>query len=164
MYTLMEKLKQQIKDYQLNAGKTYMSYQTDGYSQYQNYLYKRALYGLDALSEQELATICSKKKQRVVNVYKKAQVTLNKFKQQVTIQYSNFVFKTLFPKSPITSILLADTEVDETFKNTLTFKDLGITKDQIISIFIAEGVLPKNFLSLDKDPNALPRLKNAKEN
>jgi hypothetical protein len=81
----------------------------------------------------------------------------------VTIQYSNFVFKTLFPNSPLTSILLADTEVDENFKNTLTFKDLGITKDQIISIFIAEGVLPKNFLSLDKDPNALPRLKNAKK-
>jgi hypothetical protein len=163
MYITMEKLKQDVKNYQLNAGKTYMSYETDGYSQYQNYLYKRALYGLDALSEQELATICSKKKQRVVNVYKKAQVTLNKFKQMVTIQYSNFVFKTLFPNSPLTSILLADTEVDENFKNTLTFKDLGITKDQIISIFIAEGVLPKNFLSLDKDPNALPRLKNAKK-
>jgi hypothetical protein len=160
----MEKLKQQIKDYQLNAGKTYMNYETDGYSQYQNYLYKRALYGLDALSEQELATICSKKKQRVVNVYKKAQVTLNKFKQQVTIQYSNFVFKTLFPNSPITSILLSDTEVDETFKNTLTFKDLGITKDQIISIFITEGILPKNFLSLERDPNQLPRLKNQNKN
>jgi len=158
----MEKLKQQIKDYQLNAGKTYMNYETDGYSQYQNYLYKRALYGLDALSEQELATICSKKKQRVVNVYKRAQVTLNKFKQQVTIQYSNFVFKTLFPNSPITSILLADTEVDESFKNTLTFKELGINKDQIITIFINEGILPKNFLSLDKDPNSLPRLKTTK--
>jgi hypothetical protein len=158
----MEKLKQDVKNYQLNAGKTYMSYETDGYSQYQNYLYKRALYGLDALSEQELATICSKKKQRVVNVYKKAQFTLNKFKQMVTIQYSNFVFKTLFPNSPITSILLADTEVDETFKNTLTFKDLGITKDQIISIFISEGVLPKNFLSLERDPNQLPRLKTTK--
>jgi hypothetical protein len=158
----MEKLKQQIKDYQLNSNKTYMSYETDGYSQYQNYLYKRALYGLDALSEQELATICSKKKQRVINVYKRAQVTLNKFKQQVTIQYSNFVFKTLFPNSPITSILLADTEVDEKFKNTLTFKELGITKDQIITIFINEGILPKNFLSLERDPNQLPRLKNAK--
>ena len=158
----MEKLKQQIKDYQLNAGKTYMSYETDGYSQYQNYLYKRALYGLDALSEQELATICSKKKQRIVNVYKKAQVTLNKFKQQVTIQYSNFVFKTLFPNSPITSILLADTEVDESFKNTLTFKELGINKDQIITIFINEGILPKNFLSLERDPNQLPRLKTTK--
>jgi hypothetical protein len=162
MYKTMEKLKQDVKNYQLNAGKTYMSYETDGYSQYQNYLYKRALYGLDALSEQELATICSKKKQRIVNVYKKAQVTLNKFKQQVTIQYSNFVFKTLFPNSPITSILLADTEVDESFKNTLTFKDLGITKDQIITIFINEGILPKNFLSLERDPNQLPRLKTTK--
>jgi len=162
MYTTMEKLKQQIKDYQLNSGKTYMSYETDGYSQYQNYLYKRALYGLDALSEQELATICSKKKQRIVNVYKKAQVTLNKFKQQVTIQYSNFVFKTLFPNSPITSILLADTEVDKSFKNTLTFKELGINKDQIITIFINEGILPKNFLSLERDPNQLPRLKTTK--
>ena len=158
----MEKLKQQIKDYQLNSGKTYISYETDGYSYYQNYLYKRALYGLDSLSEQELATVCSKKKQRIVNVYKKAQITLNKFKQQVTIQYSNFVFKTLFPNSPITDLLLSDTEVDENFKNTLTFKDLGINKEQIISIFMAEGILPKNFLSLDKDPNQLPRLKNAK--
>ena len=158
----MEKLKQQIKDYQLNSGKTYMSYETDGYSQYQNYLYKRALYGLDALSEQELATVCSKKKQRIVNVYKKAQITLNKFKQQVTIQYSNFVFKSLFPNSPITDLLLSDTEVDENFKNTLTFKDLGITKDQIITIFMAEGILPKNFLSLERDPNQLPRLKTTK--
>jgi hypothetical protein len=162
MYKTMEKLKQQIKDYQLNSCKTYMSYETDGYSQYQNYLYKRALYGLDALSEQELATVCSKKKQRIVNVYKKAQITLNKFKQQVTIQYSNFVFKSLFPNSPITDLLLSDTEVDENFKNTLTFKDLGITKDQIISIFMAEGILPKNFLSLERDPNQLPRLKNEK--
>jgi hypothetical protein len=162
MYKTMEKLKQQIKDYQLSAGKMYMQYETDGYSQYQNYLYKRALYGLDALSEQELATICSKKKQRVINVYKRAQVTLNKFKQQVTIQYSNFVFKTLFPNSPITSILLADTEVDESFKNTLTFKELGINKDQIITIFINEGILPKNFLSLERDPNQLPRLKTTK--
>jgi len=162
MYKTMEKLKQQIKDYQLNAGKMYIQYETDGYSQYQNYLYKRALYGLDALSEQELATICSKKKQRIVNVYKRAQVTLNKFKQQVTIQYSNFVFKTLFPNSPITSILLADTEIDESFKNTLTFKELGINKDQIITIFINEGILPKNFLSLERDPNQLPRLKTTK--
>lgn len=156
----MEKLKQQIKDYQLSAGKMYMQYETDGYSQYQNYLYKRALYGLDALTQQELATMCSKKKQRIINVYKRAQVVLNKFKQELTIQYSNFIFKTLFPNSPLTDALLAHTETDEKFKNTLTFKDLGIEKKDIISIFIAEGILPKNFLSLDKDPNQLPRLKN----
>lgn len=158
----MEKLKQEIKAYQLESGKTYMQYETDNYSQYQNYLYKRALYGLDALTEQELATMCSKKKQRVINVYKRAQVTLNKFKQQVTIAQSNFIFKTLFPNSPITDFLLANTEIDENFKNTLTFKDLGITKEQIITIFMSEGILPKNFLSLERDPNQLPRLKNEK--
>jgi hypothetical protein len=156
----MEKLKQQIKDYQLSAGKMYMQYETDGYSQYQTYLYKRALYGLDALTQQELATMCSKKKQRIINVYKRAQLVLNKFKQELTIQYTNLLFKTLFPNSPITDALLANTETDEKFKNTLTFKDLGIEKKDIISIFIAEGILPKNFLSLDKDPNQLPRLKN----
>jgi len=155
----MERLKQQIKDYQLSAGKMYMQYETDGYSQYQTYLYKRALYGLDALTQQELATMCSKKKQRIINVYKRAQVVLNKFKQELTIQYTNLLFKRLFPNSPLTDALLANTETDEKFKNTLTFKDLGIEKKDIISIFISEGILPKNFLSLDKDPNQLPRLK-----
>lgn len=156
----MEKLKKQVRNYQLYAGKTYVQYESDGYSAYQNYLYKRALYGLDALTEKELATMCSKKKQRIINVYKRAQVTLNKFKQQLTIRYSNLIFETLFPNSPMTQFLLADTETDEKFKNTLTFKDLGIQKEQIITIFMAEGILPKNFLSLDKDPNQLPRLKN----
>ena len=155
----MEKLKQEIRNYQLSAGKMYMQYETDGYSQYQNYLYKRALYGLSALSEQELATMCSKKKQRVINVYKRAQVVINKLKQEFTIQYTNLLFQKLFPNSPLTDALLAHSETDDKFKNTLTFKDLGIEKKDIISIFISEGILPKNFLSLDRNPNQLPRLK-----
>ena len=156
----MEKLKQNIKEYQLNAGKTYTMYEQDDYNQYQNYLYKRALYGLNSLTEKELATICSKKKQRIINVYKRAQVVLNIFKQQATIGYTNFLFKTLFPNSPITQFLLSETKTDDKFKNTLTFKDLNISKDNIISIFIAEGILPKNFLSLEAPQNQLPRLKN----
>ena len=157
-----QKLVYSGSEYQFkNQRPTVMQYESDGYSQYQNYLYKRALYGLDALTEKELATMCSKKKQRIINVYKRAQLILNKFKQQITIQYSNFIFKTLFPKSPLTELLIAETETDDKFKNTLTFKDLGINKEQIITIFMAEGILPKNFLSLDKDPNQLPRLKNA---
>lgn len=154
----MEKLKKQVRNYQMRSH-TVMSYEQDGYSAYQNYLYKRALYGLDALTEKELATMCSKKKQRIINVYKRAQVTLNKFKQELTIKYSNFIFQTLFPKSPMTQFLLADNETDEKFKNTLTFKDLGIEKQDIIAIFIAEGILPKNFLDLKDAPLALPRLK-----
>jgi hypothetical protein len=159
MYT-MEKLKENVRNYQLNASTKTTQYLSDGYSQYQNYLYKRALYGLDSLDEKELVTMCSKKRQRIVNVYKRAQIIVNKLKQEITIQQSNFIFKTLFPNSPITEFLLSETETDEKFKNTLTFKDLNISKDQIISIFMAEGVLPKNFLSLEGPQNQLPRLKN----
>lgn len=155
----MEKLKKQVRNYQLYASKTYVQYEQDGFTSYQNYLYKRALYGLDALTEKELAAMCSKKKQRIINVYKRAQVTLNKFKQQLTIQYSNAIFSKFFPNSPITQFLLTDTETDEKFKNTLTFKDLGIEKQDIIAIFIAEGILPKNFFDLKDAPLALPRLK-----
>jgi hypothetical protein len=140
-----------------------ISYQQDRYNQYQNYLYKRALYGLSALTQDELATMCSKKKQRIINVYKKAQVVINKLKQQATISYTNFIFETLFPKSPITQALLAETETDDALINKLNFKDLGIEKSQIITIFIAEGVLPKNFLSLDGPQNQLPRLRNDKK-
>jgi hypothetical protein len=156
---IMEKLKKDIIKYQMRSD-TKMSYEQDIYNQYQNYLYKRALYGLNSLTQDELVTMCNKKKQRIVNVYKKAQTAINKLKQQVTINYSNFIFKTLFPNSPITDALLADTETDEKFVNTLNFKDLGIAKDQIIAIFISEGVLPKNFLSLTAPQNQLPRLKN----
>lgn len=155
----MEKLKQQVRDYQLHAGKTYMQYEQDKYSPYQNYLYKRALYGLEALEEKELATMCSKKKQRILNVYKRAQTVLNVFKQKRTIEYTNKFFKFLFPKSLITQTLTQLNETDEKFKNTLTFKDLNITKDDIIRIFIAEGILPKNFLSLKEAPVNLPMLR-----
>lgn len=149
-----------IENYQLrNQRLTVMQYEFDGYSQYQNYLYKRALYGLNALTQSEIAAMCGKKKQRVISVYKKAQAILNKFKQEVTIAKSNFIFQTLFPKSPITEFLLSETETDGKVINDLTFKDLNITKEQIISIFIAEGVLPKNFLSLEKNPNQTVKTK-----
>jgi len=158
---VMEKLKKQVRDYQLNGSKTYMSYEQDKYSVYQNYLYKRALYGLDALTEKELATMCGKKKQRILNVYKRAQTVLNVLKQKITIDYTNSIFLKLFPESKLTQSLLECTEVDEKFKNCLTFKDLNIGKDDIIRIFISEGILPKNFLSLQEAPINLPSLKNA---
>jgi hypothetical protein len=121
------------------------------------------LYGLSALTQDELATMCSKKKQRVINVYKKAQLVINKLKQEATIKYTNFIFETLFPNSPITQALISETETDDSLINKLNFKDLGIEKRDIITIFIAEGVLPKNFLSLEGPQNQLPRLRNDKK-
>ena len=145
----MEKLKQDVKNYMLYGDrKPYMQYEQDKYSEYQNYLYKRVLYGLDALKSEEVEKMCVKKKQRIVNVYKRAQLIINRYKQQLTIKHTNNFFEKLFPKSDITKTLLQIDNVDDTVKNMLTFKDLGITKDQLVDLFMKEGILPKNFLSL----------------
>ena len=151
--------KGKMESYQLYKGNTYTEYEKDNYNNYQNHLYKRALYGLSAFTQDELATMCSKKKQRVSKVYIKGQNIINLYKQKITNAYSNFIFKTLFPKSPLTHFLVETEETDVEFKNTLSFKELGISKDQIVNIFVAEGILPKNFHSLQRDTNALPRLR-----
>ena len=151
-----------LSDYQLNASNRVTKYEIDSYTQYQNHLYKRALYGLNAFTQQELATMCSKKKQRVTNVYLRGQKVINLYKQKLTVAYSNILFKTFFPDSPITNYLLGEQELDVKHTNTLTFKDLNISKEDIITVFMTEGILPKNFLSITVDPNALPRLRNAK--
>jgi hypothetical protein len=153
--------KGKMESYQLYKGNTYTEYEKDNYNNYQNHLYKRALYGLSAFTQAELATMCSKKKQRVSKVYMKGQNIINLYKQKITNAYSNFIFKTLFPESPLTQFLVETEETDVEYKNTLSFKELGISKDQIVNIFVAEGILPKNFHSLQRDTNALPRLRKA---
>ena len=41
------------------------------------------------------------------------------------------------------------------------FQSLNISKEDIITVFIEEGVLPKNFHSITIDPNFLPKLRNS---
>ncbi len=151
-----------LEEYQLTPKRTMVQYEVDQYSSYQNYLYKRALYGLSTVTEQELATMCSKKKKRIQRVYLKGQQVINLHKQKLTNSITNLLFERLFPESPLAQFFISNSETDEKFKNTLNFKDLNITKDDIIRIFIEEGVLPKNFMEISTDPNQLPRLKNQK--
>lgn len=146
----MEKLKQDIRNYMLEPGK-YQVFEQDKYNTYQNYLYKRALYGLDSLSVEELNTMCSKKRSRILNVYNRGQLVVNKYKHQITKQLTDKLLTSLFPNSLLISELCNYDDVDNNYKNTLTFKDLCIQKDALVELFITEGILPKNFLSLEKN-------------
>jgi hypothetical protein len=146
---IMEKLKQDIRNYMLEPGK-YQVFEQDKYSNYQNYLYKRALYGLDSLSVEELNSMCSKKRSRIVNVYNRAQIVVNNYKHKVTKQLTDKLLSSLFPQSSLISEIISYDDIDPNYKNTLTFKDLCIHKDQLVELFILEGILPKNFLYLEK--------------
>jgi len=138
---------------------SFVKYEQDKYTAYQNYLYKRVLHGLKSLSKEEYNRTCRQKKQRISRVYLRGQKVINKLKQESTNRYSNFIFETLFPDAPLTDWLISNTETDDKFKNTLTFADLGITKDDIITAFIEEGVLRQDFMDITTNPNKLPRLK-----
>ena len=148
--------------------KSFVKYEQDKYTAYQNYLYKRALYGFKAMTKEEYNNTCKEKRKRISRVYLRAQKIINKLKQESTNRYSNFIFKTLFPDAPLTDWFIDNSFTDDKFKNTLTFADLGISKDDIVEMFIKEGVLPYNFMSIENKPksklkknksNSLPRLK-----
>jgi hypothetical protein len=85
---------------------------------------------------------------------------LNEAKQRKVITITNGLFAKWFPDTNFTKFMLGNTDTDDKVRNTLNFKDLNIDKNEIIRIFIEEGILSSNFLSLKRDPNSLPRLKN----
>jgi len=149
-----------LEEYQLYKGKTYTQYETDKYTEYQNFLYKRALYGLKSLPQAEVDKMSKQKRIRITKVNRRAQRVLNEAKQRKVIAITNRMFSKWFPDAKFTKFMLGNTDTDIKVRNTLNFKDLNIDKDEIIRIFIDEGILSKNFLSLTTDPHTLPRLKN----
>jgi hypothetical protein len=137
---------------------SFSTLQTEGSSKLINYathcspiqqdLYNRLLKGINTYDKNIVYAMNSTKKKRIQSAHKKAQNLLNIWKQELTILKSNSLFAELFPNSNITSGMLKDTETLPNFRNTLTFKDLGITKEDIINKFLSAGLLPSNFATL----------------
>lgn len=157
-------MKQNIEfksNYQKLDAPTFVKYDSNELNSYQQYLYKRALYGLKGLPETELASMCLAKQKRINKVHFRAQRLLNLYKHTLTKKLTDTLLLSLFPKSSLAQSFAAYDEVDETFTNTLSFKDLGISKKEIIELFIQEKILPGNFFSItpQDNPTFLPKLK-----
>jgi hypothetical protein len=114
----------------------------------QNELYKRCLIGLDFYSPQELYNMNSAKKSKIFNKHKNVQSLLNLWKQEITIEKTNAWLSVIFPKSQLISDICNDKSISKKFINTLSFKELGINKEQVIDKLIDNNFLPKNFASL----------------
>lgn len=141
-----------ITDHQTPRKKyQHIQYERDMFNPYQNFLYKRALFGLSIYSPDELANMKVVKKKRIQRVHKRAQEVLNLWKQEIShVITSNFLSKVFFHSK------LAK-EYRENYANTTDvsyishsdFKSMGITKQQIINKLIEEKVLPYNFYDLE---------------
>lgn len=129
-------------------------FERDAFNAYQNFLYKRAMYGLGVYSSEEVERMRPEKKARVKRVHFRCQQVLNIWKQQICNEFTNKLFMHFFPKRELAQLFFVrhkDT-IDPGFMNTLNFKDLGISKKQIVDKLILEGVLPKDFHSLTHAP------------
>jgi hypothetical protein len=120
----------------------------DVLSPMQNELYKKVMFGLSIYEPAQLYEMNSAKKNKIVRKHKEAQETLNIWKQELTNQWTNVFLKNLFPKSKLVDDMVNDNSTSKSFMNTISFKELHITKQDIINKLIQTNILPYNFATL----------------
>jgi hypothetical protein len=147
-----------LSKYQQEGGSRtrYWQYEQDKYTPYQNLLYKQTLFGLSVYSQQEIAKMAPHEISTIKKLHRRAQLVMNIWKQQITNKLCNHLFRKYFPNSPLSIELRKKyTITDPKFQNTIPFKTLRITKDQIVDKLIAERLLPQDFHQLRKKPKTI---------
>jgi len=133
--------------------KTNIAYERDKFNGYQNFLYKRALFGLAVYTQEELEKMHTDKKKRIQKVHSRAQHILNLWKQELANQWVTALLSKLFWHSKF----IQETEekfgneIDPNYISKLDFKSLGVTKEHIVNKLIQEKILPNNFYQLTKE-------------
>lgn len=110
-------------------------------------LYSKVMYGFKAYTKEEIAVMSKSKRTNVTITYTKAQRVLRNWKQDLTFSFIDRLLLSMFPKSPIVKQMCqVDGHIDEVAKeDDISFKDLGISQQQIINKLIQFELLPQNF-------------------
>jgi hypothetical protein len=135
--------------------------ESEWFNSYQYFLFRRALYGLEVYSQEELRYISSQKKKRIKAVHKHVQETLNLFKQRLLIKYTDAFLTAVFPNSKDIKLFISTySEPDPEFICGVSMEKFGITKQDIAKELVDKKCLPYNFfeLTVNDDPR-MSRLK-----
>lgn len=116
----------------------------------QNFYYKRAILGLRVYTPEQLSMITKEKKDRIKRVHKKAQSVLQVLRYQKLVQTSNDTLNLFFSRGNVYNQLIGEsvTFISPDLRVSLDDKQLGITKNDILSALLESGVLGPNFLNL----------------
>jgi hypothetical protein len=116
----------------------------------QNFYYKRAILGLRIYNQEELSMITHQKKERIKKVYRKSQNVLQVLRYRKLIEQSNTVLSMFFTRGSMFNELMKENSnfITSDMRVTITDKQLGLTKDEIIVALLESGVLGPNFLNL----------------
>jgi hypothetical protein len=85
---------------------------------------------------------------RVLAKYAKAQRILNRWKQEIVYEKVDRFFMDLFPKSSITKALVETNGYDREIRESHTFKELGLSPQDVASKLVETNLLPKDFFEL----------------
>lgn len=113
----------------------------------QSMLYSVALSGLKALSPDQESKLSKYEKREITLLANRANRVLNYWKTQVVTNSISVLFNKLFANAPTTSAvsILMQPIVDSEFSPEISFRELGISRIQIIQKLIRHGVLPVDF-------------------
>lgn len=144
-----------LEEYQLHPPSIINSFEYHKLNPYQHFLFKRVLHGLNVYKPEEVKKLHWDKKRRITKVWKRGQREINAWKQTLCNKKINAYFRATFPHSPLAQYIadIPATEVLEDYKNTLTFKDLGICYEDIVLKFMSVGLLPNNFFTIKPNGN-----------
>ena len=129
----------------------YQQREVKSYSEYQNSLYQRALFGLKLYTQTEIKEMHWQKRKRIQKVHKRTQKELNLWKQEKLISLTNKIFGLFSNSSTASEIINVYSEPDPNFVCRASFKDLDICKEQIVDRLLNKGILPHNFHTINNE-------------
>jgi len=139
-----------LTEYQLHPPSVINSFEYSKLNPYQHFLFKRVLHGLNVYKPEEVKKLHWDKKRRISRVWKRGQREINAWKQTLCNKKINAYLSKTFTHSPLAQYIasIPADEVLEDYKNTFTFRDLGITYEDVVLKFMSLGLLPRNFFTI----------------
>jgi hypothetical protein len=138
----------QVEEIQTKGHVKYQSLEQPAFNKLQQKLYAEAVYGLGYYSHEAVQQMSKSKKLRVLAKYAKAQRILNRWKQEIVYEKVDRFFMDLFPKSSITKALVETNGYDREIRESHTFKELGLSPQDVASKLVETNLLPKDFFEL----------------
>lgn len=142
-----------VEDIQLYGsnfkGKVYQDIPSFNLNPTQVRMYRVAVYGIDALSQEEVKHLAFQETLSIAKKQNRAQRLINRWKQQITSTAVQDFLNRKLPNSGIVKRMneYVDYTTDKDI-NPFTFRDLGISQEMLVNRLIEWKVLPENFYSL----------------
>jgi len=137
-----------LQEYQLHNPNDLKNLDYSKLNPQQHFLFKRVLHGLNIYTQEQQNALHWDKKKRIKRVWQRGQDVLNNWKQYIVNKRVNDYLYKVFGENVRAIVNVPADEYLPEYKNTLSLKDLGLTYEDVILKFMAEGLLPKNFLTI----------------